>query len=545
MFSRKLLVNFFCSVCFLTHTAIVTGQSLQTASEASGFERHTSYEEMMNYLESVRETSTDLLLGTYGTSLENRELPYAILSRPLVTQPWEAITLNKPIIVFSANVHGGERTLRESLLILLRELTSSGSEANALLDDLVLIIVPSINVDGFSATPEGTRGNALGVDLNRDYMKLEHITLVNYVRNILLSWRPHLIIDGHNGGSYPYNICYQGPSHAASDQRLTRLCDTVIFPMVNLKMEQEGFKTFYYTRGDSSIWKTGGFDPRISRNYAGLINSVGILFESPKGHSLETGVRSGIVAFKAVLEYAAHNADELMEYVARARYETVEMGMKANGEIPVQMEYEPEDYKVSYEIPISPSDENMSLVRITNADLLKKPVITKSRPRPYAYLLEAKALKAVELLKRHKIMIETLLEDTEIQSEAYVLTGIERIQEYDHPSAAVVTVADETVSERRIFRKGTYIIRTGQFSGRVVTHLLEPETNDNVIRWNTMDALLPELDDLDNADAPGSDRQSGNATSVETRFQQDDDPPVLPIFKIMKPVALPTKIVNY
>jgi hypothetical protein len=544
MFLRKWIISFFCSVCVLFHVAALSGQSLQTASEASGFERHTTYEEMISYLNSIRKTSTDLLLGTYGTSLENRELPYVLLSRPLVTQPWEAFTLNKPILVFSANVHGGERTLRESLLILLRELTTPGSEANALLDKLVLIIVPSINVDGFSATPEGTRGNALGVDLNRDYMKLEHITLVNYVRNILLSWHPHLIIDGHNGGSYPYNICYQGPSHAASDQRLTLLCDTVIFPLVNLKMEQEGFKTFYYTRGDSTVWRTGGYDPRISRNYAGLINSVGILFESPKGHSLETGVRSGIVAFKTILEYAAHNADELMEHVARARYETVEMGRKAYGEIPVQMEYEPEDYKVSYEIPVGPP-EDRALVKITNADLLKKTVITKSRPRPYAYLLETKALKAVELLKRHKIMIETLQEDTEILTEAYVLTGIERDKEYDHPSAAVVTVADETVSERRMFSKGSYIIRTGQFSGRVVTHLLEPETNDNVIRWNTMDALLPELDDHENAAVPRSGRQSGNAISVETRIQQDDALPVLPIFKIMKPIALPTKILHY
>ena len=43
----------------------------------------------------------------------------------------------------------------------------------------------------------------------------------------------------------------------------------------------------------------------------------------------------------------------------------------------------------------------------------------------------------------------------------------------------------------RFYPKGTFIIRTGQVMGRVAAHLLEPETNDSVVRWNAMDALLP------------------------------------------------------
>ena len=51
--------------------------------------------------------------------------------------------------------------------------------------------------------------------------------------------------------------------------------------------------------------------------------------------------------------------------------------------------------------------------------------------------------------------------------------------------------------------------------GRVAAHLLEPETNDSVVRWNAMDAILPRV---------------GGST------------PVVPIFKLMAPTTLPGQV---
>lgn len=146
---------------------------LRTQAEQSGFKEYTSDDNMMRYLQDVQATSLEMRLGTYGATHAERQLPYAIFSRPAVTQPWEAWTLGKPIIVLAAGVHGGERTLRASVILYGRELADRTSEANKLLDDLVILVVPQINPDGFSAQPNPTRGNTWGIDLNRDYMKLE------------------------------------------------------------------------------------------------------------------------------------------------------------------------------------------------------------------------------------------------------------------------------------------------------------------------------------------------------------------------------------
>ena len=94
--------------------APATSQELRTAHEESGFVEYTSYDQLMTFLQDVQATSADMLLSSFGTSMEGRVQPYAIFSRPLITQPWEAMVSGKPIVLIYANVHGGEKTLRES-----------------------------------------------------------------------------------------------------------------------------------------------------------------------------------------------------------------------------------------------------------------------------------------------------------------------------------------------------------------------------------------------------------------------------------------------
>lgn len=460
-----------------------TNQELQTPCEASGFKEYTSHKEMWVYLQDLQATTTEMKLGSYGKSWEGRELPYAIFSRPTITQPWEAMVSGKPIVLCHANVHGGERTLRESLLVFVRELATKGTPANKLLDDLIVLVAPQINPDGFEATPRGTRGNSWGIDMNRDYMKLEQRALANLVRNMHNSWHPHIIIDGHNGGSRPYDLCYQATSNATPAKSIGLLCDKEVFPYINKRMKDNGYRSFYYSGGNKERWKGGGSDPRISRNYSGFINCIGILFESPHGRTtLETGAKAGVVGYRAVLEFTARNPDRVISLVTEARRTTIAMGETPQGEVMVQMKNGPEDFKVDYELRDG--------TKVTGADIIKKPIVTKSRKRAYAYLLPREAREAVAMLRRHNITVEVLQKTTKIDVEAYKLEDVEYLREYNHAGAVQVKVS-EVVQLSRRFPAGTFVVHTSQMHGRVVAHMLEPETNDNVVRWNTMDALLP------------------------------------------------------
>ena len=527
---RTLLVAAACAA--LAAAPAGAQQELRTASEAAEFSRHTTHAEMMEYLTALRASSQDMRLGSYGETREGRELPYAIFSRPLVSQPWEAALLDRPVVVLAANVHGGERTLREGLLILMRELATRGTEPNALLDELVVIVAPQINPDGFHASERGQRGNAWGIDLNRDYVKLEHPEIANYIGNIINEWHPQLFVDGHNGGSFPYNVNYQCPSHASPAAEITALCDFEIFPYIDAAMGAEGYKSWYYTGGNETRWNTGGFQARIGRNYGGFVNSIGILFESPGGQEPETGARSGRVAYLSVLNYVRDNAAKVMETVKRARLETLRMGLAAEGDVVVEMEYGPEERTVTYEIPRSREDR--TVVTITSDSLMKRPIPTKTRERPFAYILPKEAIGAVAMLRRHGVTVEQLLEETTVPVQAYTVADVDYTRQYDH-AAAVITHVGEVVEQDMALDAGSYVVPTGQVLGRLVAHMLEPETDDNVLYWNTMDAWLPRPEVAERAAEP-EDEEGG------FRGRQQG-PPLVPIYKLMVPMALPTKII--
>lgn len=498
-----------------------------TAAEQATFARHTSHSEMWDYLEELSARSTEMRLGAYGETRQGRRLPYAVFSRPLVSEPWEAWELDRPVLVLAANVHGGERTFREGLLMLMRDMATPGTEPNRLLDQVTVVVAPQINPDGFEATDRGTRGNAWGIDLNRDYVKLEHPSIISYVQNILGEWRPHLFVDGHNGGSRPYNLAYQCPSHADPAQEITLLCDREIFPAIDAKLEAEGLKSWYYTRGDESEWRVGGSQARIGRNYGGFVNSVAVLFEAPR-QELATGARAGYLGYLAVMEYAAANAADLMRTVEDARLETIALGAEPRGEVTVEMEYTAEDYPVSYEIVVEDEAEGGErVVEVTGARIMKKPVVTRSRPRPWAYLLPRDAVDAVAMLRRHGITVQQLTRPVELRVDAYVVEDVTHEQAYNHAAATRVHVGDVMTLDQR-FPEGTFVVPTAQFLGRLAAHMLEPETEDNVVYWNTMDAWIPRGPQR-YRDADGVRRER---------------PPLVPIYKLMTPTGLPAVLVE-
>ncbi len=70
--------------------------------------------------------------------------------------------------------------------------------------------------------------------------------------------------------------------------------------------------------------------------------------------------------------------------------------------------------------------------------------------------------------------------------------------------------------------------------------MLEPETDDNVIYWNTMDAWLPRPD---RRVATGGGFGGGRG-NFDVGGDQQDGPPLVPIYKLMRPAALTSTVVE-
>ena len=159
-----------------------SGKRPLTRAERTNFAETSHYDDVIAFIDSLKTLGAKIATGSIGKTSEGRELPYVIASRPLVTTPAAARRLNRPIAYIQANIHAGEVEGKEAMLSMLRDLVFD--KKKNVLDSIVLIVQPIYNADGNEKWgpqaknrgaqngPElvGTRQNALGWNLNRDYI---------------------------------------------------------------------------------------------------------------------------------------------------------------------------------------------------------------------------------------------------------------------------------------------------------------------------------------------------------------------------------------
>ena len=193
-------------VCLLPF--IASAQSPLTRAEQSKYTVTSSHADVVAFLDSLKQRAPGkVFVGSIGKTMQGRELVYAIASRPLVTTPAAAKALHRPIVYIEGNIHSGEVEGKEALQAILRDLVLDPKRN--VLDSIVLIALPDYNADGNDNTapqarnrgsqngPEmvGTRPNAMGLNLNRDYVKAEtpetraSLAMFN-------AWDPDVFIDG-------------------------------------------------------------------------------------------------------------------------------------------------------------------------------------------------------------------------------------------------------------------------------------------------------------------------------------------------------------
>ncbi|HTV20868.1 MAG TPA: M14 family zinc carboxypeptidase, partial [Polyangiaceae bacterium] len=166
-----------------------------TIAESSRFQATSTHAEVMAYIGQLAALGKrQLHVTSFGHTPRGRELPLLVLSSEGFASPAKARASGKPIVMVLCCIHAGEVEGKESALMLARDLLV-GPDAG-LLEQLTLVIVPIFNADGNDAMDpahralqidrlkgqkgpptSGTRVNAAGINLNRDYIRQETIEM--------------------------------------------------------------------------------------------------------------------------------------------------------------------------------------------------------------------------------------------------------------------------------------------------------------------------------------------------------------------------------
>jgi hypothetical protein len=307
----------------------------RTHAEETGFRETGSYDQTFEFIRQLQRRSPLVRMEQFGETAQGRAMYVVVLSSKGRFTPNRAHSENKPVVLISNGIHSGEICGKVASLMLMRDL--AGGDLEGLLDKVTLLIVPIFNADGHERTsvhnrlnqngPEGGMGQrvtALGLDLNRDFMKLDSPEARAWVHNLFNRWLPHLTIDMHttDGWDHRYALTYLYDRHPLMPPSLERTVAGIV-ERITPKMREAGFPIQVYGSIDKlepqkgyTIWPP---HPRLCTSYVATRGRLALLAEAHSHKDFETRVNAAFDFLRNILQDVAARGAEVVTAVEQAK----------------------------------------------------------------------------------------------------------------------------------------------------------------------------------------------------------------------------------
>ena len=503
-------------------------EALKSHAERTHFEETSRLADVESFLRELSLESNLVRVSTFGASEEARPLWLATLSNPPVNSPRELRALNRPVVFVQANIHAGEVEGKEAVQNLMARLALR--DLRPLLDQVVVMIAPVYNVDGNEAIDVnnrteqygpiagvGKRENAKGLDLNRDYMKLESAEARALVQ-LMNEWDPQVIVDLHttDGSYHGYHLTYSIPVNLSFEPRLLDYERNELMPSLGKTMlAAHGYRTYYYGNFEGDAPKAGepekrtwnAFDqrPRIGQNYVGLRNRIAILSEAYSYLDFKSRIAVTESFVEEILRNAAQHGGEILALTSALDREFVKSA-QGDGELLLGVEYK---IKALAELvpllvgEVTHQENPRNKKPMTVAQLDKFTAVpmqdlgyfapTRSVPMARVYVLPREdAMKPiVAKLQQHGILVEELCAALSANLQSF---QVEHVTKSNGPFQGhnQTKLAGKFIEASTTLPVGTLVVRLAQPLGRLAAYLLEPESDDGLVNWNFFDAMLAE-----------------------------------------------------
>jgi Zinc carboxypeptidase len=515
--------------------------ALRTRAELSGFTETSRADDVTRVLSALERASPSVHVTEFGRSQEARPLPLAVVSSPAIKDAATAKRSGKPRVLVLADIHAGEVEGKEAALILARRLTLG--DLRPLLPRLVVLFAPLYNVDGnerisLDHRPEqfgplggvGTRENAAGLDLNRDFTKLETPESRALAR-LLNDWDPQVVIDLHttNGSYHAYHLTYSPTLAVGADPRLVEFTRGLLGTATHA-LEARGWRTHAYgnftTEGQlersqerpavpgagATAWRTFDCRPRFVTNGVGLRNRIAILSEAYSYLSFARRIEVTEAFVETLLAQIARRGSEVKALIDDLDRNTVSAAVRGTlgplgtsgrlaafaGASPILIG--------DVESRINPrSGRTMTVMKETSVrqQLMQEygffaPIDAIVAPRAYAVVADGTGAvdRVRALLTLHGIRTERVTNPRAVAAEAVVPGGIARSEHATQGHAEIRLVNSRREHRTLSLPTGSLVVPMDQPLARLAFHLLEPTSDDGLVTWNFLDEWLLEGKDV-------------------------------------------------
>jgi hypothetical protein len=473
------------------------------------------YENTLKYFQKFADNTPYVNIKTIGETPQGKELKVIIVSKDKAFSPEQAKKTGKAIILIQNGIHPGEIEGKDACMLLLREILVT-KEKEHFLDNIILLIIPVLNIDGHERLSPfnrpnqngpkkmGWRTNALNLNLNRDYLKADTPEIRSFLK-LFNDWLPDFMIDNHttNGADYQYHVTYGIETHQNIDRSLLSWIEKKYMPHLIQKVEADGFIIGPYMEFKSGTIESGIVDlpslPRLSHGYCATQNRVCLLVET---HSLKP-FANRVLSTKSMMEHTISfvndNQKEIITLNRQADKQTLKnylidkkkfpLVLAGNGKFDKFLFKGFEWYDEHSEITGTPvrkyTNEPIEIeIPIFNkANSLKKIIV------PDAYLVPPEFTNVIDVIKAHQINFDILNGTKKLNVEKYKFKDIKFAQR-PYEGRQLLSFNCSVSNELVELEPGTLVIFTNQRELRVIVNLLEPEAPDSFVNWGFFNAFF-------------------------------------------------------
>ncbi len=492
---------------------------LRTVAETSGFRRTATHAQTVALLDAIAAAHPTLSRrASMGSTEEGRDQPLLILSDPAVGTPKEAKALcdrtGRVLVFVFANIHAGEVDGKEALPILARELLEAPDEP--LLDQLVIVMAPIYNADGnerFAPNdvnrkgqngPEemGIRENSNGLDLNRDFIKMEAVETRNLVAAVN-AWDAQVVVDCHvtNGSYHRFLVTYAGPKSPAGDARVVEFSDNVFLPDIDRRFEAAtGEHAFWYGSFEGSWgekpasrtrWETFPAQGRYGTTYFGMCGRLSVLVESYSYAPFKDRVLGTRDFCRAILQSAAAHAGPIRGLRDGAIRHGVELSR--DGIVGIRSRDIPNPEKGTILGYTEEAKSGQSALETDHAEyeceILHRVEAELTVRAPVAYAIPAAFSGAIAVLDFHGVRRFTLNREQAAEVERSTIDTIAPASRL-FQGHAVLQLTATAVPASVTLPAGTTIVPLDHERSGLVVYLLEAASEDGLAAWNFFDEGL-------------------------------------------------------
>lgn len=470
-----------------------------TRAERTDYAETSRHADVMAFIAALAARGDRRLhVGSFGVSPEGRELPLLVLSNRGLFTPEAAHASGLPVVLVMNGIHAGEVEGKEASMMLVREILD-GLHGD-LLDQLTLVVVPLFNPDGNDRIdPEnrklevehfrgqlgptsgvGTRVNAAGINLNRDYMRQEAVEMRLLQSRVAQPWDAHLTIDCHatNGSIHRFDPTYDIPHGTASGRAepIEFMRERLLPAVTEAVKATEGLDTSWYGNflrdegGNGTGWITYTHHPRFGGNYRGLTNRLDLLLETYSYIDFRARVRVTHAFLRETLRYVAAHGPRIVALLRECREPPREIAVRYRLEA-----FEDRKMHVLTREPYTLAGAPIEVDVPYLGRFVPEHVVT----RPHAYAVPPEVAAHLE---RHGLAIERGRTGTPLDVEVATIRGQQSStgREILESNASSWLEADYR-RERRALPASWSLVRTGQQRGAIAVYLCEAGSDDGLL----------------------------------------------------------------